>query len=401
MRPLDLIGYSGRALAAGRLRSGLIGLAMGIGVAAVFILTGIGDAARLYITGQFASLGTNLIIVLPGRAETTGSLPPLLGETPRDLTLADARALLDLPMVANMAPVVVGSAPVAFGGREREVTILGTSAAYLTMRHLHMARGSFLPAESLFLERQVCVLGTKLAAELFGAEEALGQLVRIGGRRSRVIGLLGSLGVSMGVDLDELAVVPVASAQALFDSESLFRVIIEARDRQAIAAAQDAVRQTIRQRHDGEDDVTVITQDAVLATFDRILAATTLIMGGIAAVSLVVAGVLVMNVMLVAVSQRTVEIGLLKALGATAADIRRLFLAEAVCLGAGGGLAGVLAGLAVTAGLRAWLPDLPIRTPFWAAVAAVGVAVATGLLFSILPASRAARLEPIQALGRR
>lgn len=400
MRNVDLFRFCVTALTVVRLRTALILLAMSIGVASVIILTSLGEGARTYVLSTFSSLGTNLLIVLPGRAETTGAMPPLLGETPRDLTIDDARALLTSRQVADMAPIVVGNAPVSRDGREREVAVLGTSASFLPIRRLAMATGRFLPMSELSRGQAVCVVGRNLAAELFGNESPVGELIRIGDSRFRIIGVLASAGISIGVDLDDLAVIPVAAAQSLFNTESLFRIIVEARDRQDLVAAKNDIRAIIRQRHDGEDDVTIITQDAVLATFDRIFTALNLTVGGIAAISLLVAGILIMNVMLVTVTQRRQEIGLLKALGAPARQIRLIFLTEAALLSLSAALLGAVAGLAANAGLQHFFPDFIISPPIWAIPGAVLTALVTGLFFAVLPAARAAALEPVTALSR-
>jgi putative ABC transport system permease protein len=341
-----------------------------------------------------------LLIVLPGRSETTGGPPPLLGETPRDLTLNDALALKRSSAVGQVAPIVVGSAPVSNGGLEREVTILGSSAELYAIRNLSMAQGRFLPAGEIRRAEAFCVLGHKAKAELFGNRQALGQFIRIGQRRFRIIGVLAKKGQSLGVDIGDVAIIPVASAQSLFNTESLFRILVQARSRGAIPIAKKDILAIITQRHDGEDDVTVITQDAMLATFDRILKTLTYAVAGIAAISLVVAGILVMNVMLVAVSQRTTEIGLLKAIGARRRHILTLFLVEAGLLALTGAAAGLLLALGGRFLLAGLFPSFPITVPWWAPVAAATTAMTTGLLFGWLPARRGAGLDPVTALGR-
>ncbi len=401
MRAGDVLGYGLRAILGYRLRSVLMLLAMAIGVAAVVVLTALGEGARRYVVEQFASLGTHLLIVLPGRSETTGGPPPLFGETPRDLTLSDALALLRAPEVRAVAPIVVGSAPISWRGLEREGTVLGSTAELYTLRHLHLARGRFLPAGDPTRGAPVCVLGDKVKQELFANRQALGQWVRIGTWRFRVIGVLAPRGQSLGVDIGEVAIIPVASAQALFNTASLFRVLVQARSREAILGAKQAIREIIRTRHEGEDDITVITQDALLKTFQRIFQALTFTVGGIAAISLVVAGILIMNVMLVAVSQRTAEIGLLKALGASAGQVMALFLGEAAMLSALGAAVGLGVALAGVLAIARLFPDFPVSAPAWALAAAPGIALATGLAFGVLPAHRAARLDPVSALSRR
>ncbi len=401
MRLADRVGFAVHSLVASGWRTVLILVAMGIGVAGVVLLTWLGEAGRTYITDQFAQLGTNLVIVLPGRAETTGGAPPLLGATPRDLTLDDALALERSSAVAKVAPIIAGSAMVSWGAREREAMLLGSTAELLPVRHLTLGSGQFLPEGDPRAGSAVCVLGATLRRELFGAEPALGEWVRVGDRRHRVVGVLSSSGRSLGTDLDEMIVLPVASAQALFDSEGLFRVLIQARSREAVAQAVDDARAILAERHEGEDDVTVITQEAVLATFDGILRAVTLAVAGIAAISLLVAGILIMNVMVVAVSQRRAEVGLLKALGAPARRIRGLFLWEAWLLSLLGAGLGLALGEAVSRVVPLFQPVLAPGTPWWAATAALVVALVIGTGFGVLPAARAARLDPVLALARR
>ncbi len=245
------------------------------------------------------------------------------------------------------------------------------------------------------------MLGAKLRNELFGNQPALGQLVRLGDRRFRVIGVLAPAGQGLGMNTDELAVVPVALAQAMFNTHTLFRILIEATSRDAIPRARSQAIEILKQRHEGEEDVTVITQDAVLATFDRVLTALTLAVAGIAAISLAVAGILVMNVMLVAVTQRTAEVGLLKALGATARTIRAAFLTEAALLSVAGAVLGYGVGHLGAFVIRELYPALPAWPPTWAVLAALGTALVTGILFGVLPARRAAALDPVAALARR
>lgn len=399
MRPEDILHFSLRSLTSHHARTWLTLLAMGLGTAAVVVLSALGEGARQYVTGQFTQLGTHLLIVLPGRSETTGGAPPLFGDTARDLTLDDALALLRSPYVARVAPLSLGSAPVSHGNREREANVVGTTAEFQPVRQIELAQGQFLPPGNPRHAEAVALLGEQLARELFDQQSPLGQWVRIGDRRFRVIGTLASSGFSLGADLGDTVLIPVAAAQALFNSPALFRILIQARGRAALAPAEEAVRAIIRERHEGEDDITLITQDALLATFDKILHALTLAVAGIAAISLLVAGVLIMNVMLVAVSQRTPEIGLLKALGAERRQILALFLTEALLLA----VAGTLLGLGVAYGgvwvFNAQVSAFQLVVPLWAPLAAAAVSLATGIGFGLLPALRAARLDPVLALA--
>lgn len=208
MRSLDTIGYALTSLGGNKVRTVLILLAMSIGVAAVVLLTGIGNGARLYIVDQFFSLGTNLLIVIPGRSETASDTASgMVGETTRDLTLGDAKALRRGDMVHRLAPINIGELSAAWHGKERKVPVIGSTASLLEIHHLKLEYGSFLPDEDSDIARPVCVLGSRIYHELFGRNAALGELIRLGGFRCRVIGILGSEGRSLGLDTQELVVV--------------------------------------------------------------------------------------------------------------------------------------------------------------------------------------------------
>ncbi len=402
MKTRDATHFAFDALRGYRTRTLLMLLAMSIGVASVLVLTSLGEAARRFVTGEFASLGTNLIIVLPGKSETTGGgSPNLLGGTTRDLTLNDALAVSRSPLINHMAPLVIGSAPVSVKNLQRGVMVVGTTSSLLDVRQWQLGKGRFLPKTDINRASFVTVLGSTLKQELFGAKNALGEWVRIGDRRFRVVGIMAAQGRSFDIDVENVAFVPVAAAQMLFNTQSLFRILLDTRSRESIPRAIEHIRRTLRERHQGEEDVTIITQDAVLATFDKILRALTLTVAGIAAISLAVAGILIMNVMLVAVSQRTTEIGLLKALGAPRRQIIQLIMTEAALLSCMGAGLGLLVGQIGSSLIGYFYPALPLGAPWWAFVAAIGVALGTGLLFSLLPARRAAQLDPVQALARR
>ncbi len=395
----DTLTSALRALTAHPTRTWLTLAAMAFATGAVVVLSALGEGARHYVLDEFTQLGTHLLIVIPGRSETVGGAPPLLGETARDLTLADAQALLRSRHVQRVAPIAVGAAEVSAGSLSREVTILGSTADFLTVRRLEMAAGRFLPAGDPERAMPVAVLGRTVAEELFRGANPIGQRLRVADGRVRVIGLLAAGGVSLGSNLAEVVVVPVASAQAVFDNPGLFRVLVQAVGRESLDAAADDIRRIIRARHEGKDDVTVITQDALLGTFDSILGTLTLAVAGIAAVSLVVAGVLVMNVMLVSVSQRTAEVGLLKALGARQRDVLGLFLTEALLLAAAGALGGIALAYGGVWAFNAHVAAFQLVVPVWAPLAAAGVSIGAGLLFGLLPAHRAARLDPVRALN--
>ncbi|HKK71096.1 MAG TPA: ABC transporter permease [Candidatus Krumholzibacteria bacterium] len=397
MRLRDLAGYAGGGLRGHRLRTLLTLLGVTIGVAAVVILTSLGEGARRYVVGEFASLGSNLVILVPGKTETEG-LGPLVSTAEHDLTLDDAAAVQRrVRGVRSVAPVVVGTARAEFRERGRDITVLGTSRPMLDVRQLEVRVGRYLPSETT--RGPICVLGATVARELFVNRNPLGESIRVGGMRLRVVGLMAPRGQSLGMDLDEVVHVPVETAMHLFDQSSLFRVVVEARSAGGVERVQEDALALLAERH-GTEDVTAITQDAVLSTFDRILGALTIALGAIAAISLTVAGIGIMNVMLVAVSERTREIGLLKALGATRRQVLTVFLLEAAVISGSGGLLGLGVGLAAATVLRLGVEGYPVQPPVWAVVAALIVSATVGVVFGLVPARRAMRLDPVDALTR-
>jgi putative ABC transport system permease protein len=400
MSPRDVLGFAARALRGHRLRTGMSLLGVSIGVAAVVTLTALGEGARRYVVGQFASIGTNLVIVVPGKTETTGGMPGM-GGVPNDLTLDDARALRrGIPEIDKAAPLVLGTETVAFGERRRQVGLFGSTHEALEVRRLSVASGRFLPPMEWDRGSPVTVLGQTAARELFPGQDPVGQIVRIGDWRMRVIGVLAPRGQQLGLDMDDVVVVPVATAMKMLNRRSIFRLVIQVRTHADLDRAKERIVRLIAERH-GEEDVTAITQDAVLGALTSILGALTLALAGIASISLAVAGVGIMNVMLVSVSERTREIGLLKAMGAARRQILAAFLAEAVLISSAGGLLGLAIGWLAVRGLVAVYPALPASPPPWAVAAAFSLSVAVGALFGVLPARRATRLDPVAALAGR
>jgi putative ABC transport system permease protein len=399
--PRDLVGFSVRALRGHLLRTGLSLAGVAIGVASVVLLTSLGEGARLYVIGEFANLGTNLLIALPGKTETAGVTPFVTG-APHDLTLEDAEAVARrVRSVRRLAPLTRGTAPASRGERRRDVTVAGTTADFFGVRNVALQTGSILPSGEAAREQRVCVIGSTVRRELFGAGNPLGEWLRLSDERFRVVGVLAPRGMSIGMDMDDMVYIPIGRAMKMFNQSGVFRLLIEVRSHDEIPAAEESVRRVLMERHDGEDDVTMLTQDSVLATFGRILALLTAALAGIAAISLTVAGIGIMNVMLVSVSERTREIGLLKAVGVTARQVVAVFLVEAALLSTAGGIVGLAVAFAGTGLLRGLYPNFPAQPPHWAVGAAVLVSISVGLAFGAAPARRAARLDPVVALARR
>lgn len=401
MRAGDLARFAAGALAGHRLRTLLSVLGVAVGVAAVVALTALGEGARRYVTDEFMALGTNLLIVVPGRAETTGGMPMPVGGVENDLTLDDYRALVQrIPEIAFAAPLATGTEEVRYRSLSRSVPVMGTTAEMVEIRGHGVSAGRFLAPGDPDRGGAEIVLGANVARELFGAASPLGEVVRAGEWRFRVVGVLAPYGNSVGFDFDDLVMVPIGTAMRMFNRASLFRILIQVRSPGELEAAREAVRALLAERHRAED-VTLITQDAVVSTFSQILRVLTLVLAAIASISLTVAGIGIMNVMLVAVAERRREVGLLKALGATTRQVLLVFLAEAVVLASLGGVLGLSAGWGAIVAFVQVYPTFPAAPPAWAVVAAMVVSVAVGVVFGVLPARHAARVDPVIALAGR
>jgi putative ABC transport system permease protein len=392
VRFFDLLRFAAGALRGHRLRTGLSIAGVAVGISAVVALTALGEGARRYVVDQFVALGSNLLIVLPGKVETTGAAP--FGGVTHDLTIADFRAIERLPRVRQAAPMVVATDTVHYEDRGRAVPVLGTTAQFATVRQLGVASGEFLPPGDPNQGGNEIVLGVKVAEELFRGANPLGQIVRVGSWRFRVVGILAPRGRSLSFNIDDVVFIPVRTAMRVFNRPTLFRILVD------IRVHSEMDQRLMVERHRA-DDVTVITQDALLAAFSKILNALTLALVGIASVSLAVAGVGIMNVMLVSVTERRAEIGLLKAVGAQDRQVLAAFLTEAVLLAAGGGVAGLALGAGAIRAFVSFYPSFPASPPAWAVAAALALSLAVGAAFGVWPARRATRLDPVAALARR
>jgi len=390
--------FSYQALARHRLRSGMVLLAIGMGVSSVLLLTSIGEGARLFIEQEFSALGSKMLIVLPGKKETTGSSPPLYGTSPRDLTIEDAQALKNIRTISHVAPIIAGTATVSNQSLSRDIIIIGTNREMFTVRNLSVKQGRMLPKNSETRATPVCILGAKLAEELFKKSSPLGQWLRIGEYKYRVIGLLEQRGESLGLDLRDMAIIPVRSAQMLFNSPALFRILLQLKQTKFETSTIVKINKTIAQRHEGEADITIISQDAMLSSFNKIIVAVTASIGAIAAISLIVAGILIMNVSYISVSQRREEIGLLKSLGASGREVRLIFIISSLVITSFGTLAGLILSYSIVFIIQTNFPSIPLAIPWWSTLAAIFMSFIMALLFSWLPANKAAAVDPILAL---
>jgi putative ABC transport system permease protein len=393
----DLIRLALGAVLSHRLRSALSMLGIGIGIASVILLTSIGEGTRRYMIGMFTQFGTNLISVNPGKSKTSG-IPGVFGGTTHKLSIDDALALERLAGIEEAMPVAFGSARVEGNGRGRSVFIYGVTPDAPKVWKYRVRQGTFWLEKDPHRGAQFTILGPKLKRELFGEANALGQFVHIAGTRFRVIGVMASKGQFLGFDIDDSAYVPTLSAMKIFNLSELNEIDIVYAHAGLAGQVEREVRQRLTERHGGEEDFTVTTQAAMLSVFDNVMNVVTASVGAIAGISLLVGAIGILTMMWIAVGERTAEIGLARAIGATRRQIHVLFLLEAAALATAGGALGVLAGMGLAALLRLAVPGLPVHTPVLFVLVAVAVSIGTGLLSGLLPARRAAALDPIEAL---
>ena len=396
MRQRDLIRLSLGSLVDQRMRSFLTILGIAVGIASVVLLTSIGEGVRRFMLSEFTQFGTNLIGINPGRTSTVGVSGAIINNI-RPLSIADEEALRQIPGVIDTVSVVQGNAPVEWQQRSRRTNILGTGPAASTVWQIRVARGRFLPADDQQAARALVVLGSKVAFELFRETSPLGQVVRIGGERYRVVGVMESKGQMLGFDLDDAVYIPTARAMGLFNQESLMEIDLLYQAGLQSKTVADQARRMLVARH-GAEDFTITTQEEMLDVLGSVLDIVTLAVGGLGAISLLVGGVGIMTIMTIAVTERTPEVGLLRAIGAGRGQILQLFIGEAVVLAAIGGLCGLVAGAGGAWLLGALVPELPTHTPWEYALYAEILAATIGLLAGVLPARHAAGLDPIEAL---
>jgi putative ABC transport system permease protein len=385
------------ALRSHRLRSFLSMLGIAIGITAVLLLTSIGEGTRRHLISEFTQFGTNVMQVSPGKTDTFG-IPGILGGTTHKLTIDDSEALRRVRGVEKVIPVAVGQARVEGGGRGRSVFIYGVTSEIPAVWKFEVGQGSFLPPGDPRRSSMVAVLGPKLKRELFGERSALGEFVRVAGFRLRVIGVMAPRGRLLGFDIDDSAYVPVATAMQMFNLEELIEIDVLFAHEGLTEAVEEGIRGLLTQRHGGKEDFTIVTQTAMLEVFENVLRVITSAVAAIGGISLLVGAIGILTMMWIAVSERVSEIGLMRALGATASHVQRLFLLEAVILTVVGGAAGIAVGLGIAALLRLGVPGMPVYTPPRYIAAALLVSLVTGLLSGVLPARRAASLDPVEAL---
>ncbi len=397
MQLIDAIRLALRAIAAQRLRSFLTLLGIAVGIAAVILLTSIGEGIHRFVLAEFTQFGTNIASISPGKVKTSGPAPTGIPSSVRPLSLDDARMLARVPHVNGMTATVWGNSEVGANGRLRRTTVNGVGADMARIYRIKVQTGQFLPDEELENARAFVVLGARLKSELFGASNPLGARVRVGNLQFRVIGVLEPKGQFLGVDLDDAAYIPTARALELYNRDGLMKIDVAYDEGVPAEQVVAAIKNQLIARH-GREDFTITTQEDMLRTLSNILDILTMAVGALGSISLLVGGVGIVTIMTIAVRERTGEIGLLVALGAPRRTVLALFLGEAVALSALGGVIGLVLGMGLAQLIHLAVPALPVHTPLSFVLLAEGVAITIGLLAGVLPARSAARLDPVEAL---
>jgi len=392
----DLIKLTTSSFLSYRMRSFLTGLGIAIGIMAVILLTSIGEGLRQFVLAEFSEFGTNIITIQPGKTQTQGTSIGVLGSV-RPLTLDDADALRHLPYVENVNPGLMGNADLRANGKTRRSTVFGEGHAFSQAFTMKVQSGSFWPDEDNEQARALAVLGAKVQQELFAGQNPLGSYLRIGGQRYRVIGVMEPKGQILGMDMDDAVFIPAARAMELFNRPGLMEINVSYNPSADEKAVIRAITDRLRDKH-GSEDFTIISQEQALEVLSSVLDVITFAVGALGGISLLVGAVGILTIMTMAVTERTSEIGLLRALGAQQRQVLTLFLGEAILLSALGGFAGLVLGVGIAQGLHLLIPALPVHTPWLFALLAELSAVSIGLAAGVTPAMRAARLDPVEAL---
>ena len=394
---LDFISFSFLSLKAHRLRTFLTVTGIAVGIAAVIMLTSIGEGLHRFVIAEFTQFGTNIIGINPGKAQTRGGPPIGIFGSVRPLSLNDATALKHIPYVESINPGFSGNAEIKANGKSRRVMVHGVGPEFPQAFHMGVTLGRFLPPDPLQSARAFVVLGSKARDELYGNTNPLGTRIRVGGNRYTVVGVMESKGQVLGFDMDDTVFIPAARALELFNRDSLMEIDVIYDPDVAVDKVVDEITRALAARH-GRDDFTITPQEKMLDVLGSVLDVLTFAVAAIGGISLMVGGVGILTIMTISVAERTGEIGLLRAVGATRSQVLSLFLAEAILLSSLGGISGLAFGFFLLRGLHFAFPALPVHTPWSYAILAEIVAVSIGLAAGVMPARRASRLDPVEAL---
>ena len=392
----DFLKLSFTSVMSQRMRSGLTALGIAVGITAVVLLTSMGAGLHRYVIAEFSQFGTNIIGINPGKIETTGMSGAMVSNT-RPLTIDDAQALLRIPQIIASVPLIQGNAAVEAGERQRRTMVFGVGHDVPAVWKFNVSAGQFLPDDDPRSARAFVVLGSKVKDELYGDAIPLGEIVRIGGFRFRVIGVMESKGQLLGFDLDDAVYLPASISMEMFNRDSLMEIDVLYREDADSERIEKDIMRVLSSRH-GSEDFTVTTQEEMLEVLNSVLEILTFAVAALGGISLLVGGVGILTIMTIAVQERTSEIGLLTALGAGRSQILWLFLAEASVLSGIGGLVGLLAGWGLSQLIHFVVPGIPAHTPWHYVFMAEVLAILIGVVAGVLPARRAAKMNPVDAL---
>lgn len=396
MKLADSFRFSLRALSAHKLRTGLSAGGIAVGIAAIILLTAIGEGIHQFVLAEFTQFGTHIVNVTPGKTQTHGVSVGSIGTT-RPITLDDVEALKNVPSARFVNGGVTGNAEVRVGNKSRRVMVNGEGADFSRAFSMEVAIGNFLPPDNPDSARAFAVLGSKVRTEMFGNQNPLGAVIQVGGLRFRVIGVMASKGQVLGFDLDDTVYIPTARALELFNREGVMEAHVVYRPGTPVESVVENITRIMLARH-GREDFTVTPQQQMLSTLSTVLDVLTFAVAALGGISLLVGAVGIITLMHISVNERVPEIGLLKALGATRAGIRGLFLIESAGLSLLGGIIGLAAGGAIAWLLQALLPALPVQVPWVYVSGALMASMLIGLGAGVAPAWAASRLDPVESL---
>lgn len=389
------------SLSQNKVRAFLTTLGVIIGVMSVILLVALGEAAQAYIQNEFAGMGSNVIVISPGKQETTSSMIVVNAGSFRKLTTENANEIKRKALgIKGVSGNVLGTAQVRYGNLERNCLLIGGMEDLDEIRELHVQPGRFIDAQDIDKNNKVCIIGQKLKKDLFGSKPALNEKISINRMKHVIIGIMEPKGTALGINLDDIVIVPLPSGQEMFygGEDTVFEIIASARSPEDIPLASKSIKEILYAAHDYNEDFTIIDQDSMIGSFGKIFEMLRFMLAGVACISLIVGGIGIMNIMLVSVRERTREVGIRKAVGAKRRDIGMQFLIEAVTLSVFGGMMGIFiawVGVVITTLLY---PSLPAHLSMWSVMMAFCFSLSVGVFFGVYPALKASGVDPVEAL---
>ena len=389
------------SLSQNKVRAFLTALGVIIGVMSVILLVALGEAAQAYIQNEFAGMGSNVILISPGKQETTSSMIVVNAGSFRKLTTENAREIKRKAIgIKGVSGNVLGTAQIRYGNLERNCLLIGVMEDFGEIRNLRTQMGRFIDGSDIDKNNKVCVIGQQIKHDLFGDKPALHEKIAINRSKHVIVGIMEKKGTALGINLDDIVIVPLPSGQEMFygGEDTLFEIIAGAKSPEDIKPASKSIKEILKAAHDYNEDFTVIDQDGMIGSFGKIFDMLRFMLAGVACISLVVGGIGIMNIMLVSVRERIREVGIRKAVGAKRRDIGLQFLIEAMTLSVCGGLVGIGIAWLGTVIIHFIYSSLPVHLSMWSVATAFGFSLTVGVFFGVYPALKAASVDPVEAL---